>query len=69
MDAGLDEDALAGRAALAGVEEAGRERRRDGRVEVGVVEDDERPVAAHLEEQLLAGRARGDRPCRPRSSR
>ena len=51
----LDEDRLAGRAALARVQEAGGERRPDGRVDVRVVEDDERPVAAHLEQQLLAG--------------
>ena len=51
----VDEDPLARRAALPGVQEARDERRLDGRVEVAVLQDHERPVAAHLEQQLLAG--------------
>ena len=57
MDRAVDEHALAGGAALAGVQEAGGDRGLDGCVEVRVVEDHERPVAAHLEQLLLAGRA------------
>ena len=58
VDRPVDEDALARGAALAGVQEAGRDRRADRRLQVRVVEDHERAVAAHLEQQLLAGRAR-----------
>ena len=40
-------------------------------VEVGVVEDDERGVAAELQREPLdlVGARRGSAPCRPRSSR
>ena len=58
----MDEQPLAGGAALAGAEEAGAERRRRGGVEVGVVEHDERAVAAQLEQARLAGRRRRDLP-------
>ena len=57
----VDQDALARRAALPRVEEARRQRGVDGRVEVGVLEDHERAVAAHLQQQVLARGARGDR--------
>ena len=60
VDGPVDEHPLARGAALAGVEEAGRDRRPHGGVQVGVVEDHERPVAAHLEEQLLTCCPLGD---------
>ena len=45
----LDEQPAAGRAALAAVEVDGVERARDGRVEIGVGEDDVGALAAQLE--------------------
>ena len=59
VDVLLHQDAFAGRAALAGVEEAGRERGLDRGVEIRVLEHHQRPVAAHLEQQLLARRPLG----------
>src|SRR5207253_8405476 len=56
----VDEEALAGGAALPRAQERGCERRLDGRVEVGVVEDDQWPVPAHLQQEWLAGRTLGD---------
>jgi hypothetical protein len=60
VDTGRDEDPFAGRAALARVQEAGGKRPRHRGIDVGVVENDERPVAAHLEEKILAGRSGGN---------
>src|SRR5579875_2383222 len=53
----VDQQALAGGAALSGAEKAGAERGPRGRVEIGVLEHHERAVAAHLEQQTLAGGA------------
>ena len=58
----VDEQALAGRAALAGAEEAGGHGRLGCEVEVGVVEDDDRAVAAELEHRRLAGGRLGHAP-------
>ena len=55
LDGAVDEDPLAGGAALAGAQVAGGQRRVDRRLEVGVVHHDERAVAAHLEQRRLAG--------------
>src|SRR5881409_2167610 len=60
MNVLVDEEALAGRAALPSAQERSRERRLDGRVEVSVVEDDQGAVSAHLEQQRLAGGALSD---------
>ena len=54
-DAPLHQDPLAGGAALPCAEVGGLQRRRHGRVEVGVVEHDERAVAAQLQDLGLAG--------------
>src|SRR5581483_7408555 len=51
----VDEQALAGGAALPGAEEARHLRLGDGQVDVGVVHDDHGPVAAELEHGRLAG--------------
>ncbi len=56
----VDEQALAGGAALARAEEAGGDGRLGGEIEVGVVEDDHRAVAAELEHRGLAGGGLGD---------
>ena len=56
----VDEQALAGGAALAGAEEARGRGRLGGELEVGVVEHDDRAVAAELEHRRLAGRRLGD---------
>lgn len=56
----MDEDALGRGADLAGVAEAAGADLRGGHVDIGVGEDDRRAVAAHLEEQRLAGAAAGD---------
>ena len=53
VDRGAGEDARRGRAVLAGVPVAGRTDRLGGRVGVGVVEDDDRGLAAELEVQPL----------------
>ena len=67
-DAGLHEDAVGADAGLARVAELRRHRARDRLLEVGVIEDDERRVAAELERQLLDGvGATGDRGCLPTS--
>ena len=65
----VDEDPLARGAALAGAQEAGGQRRLDRGVDVGVVEHDERAVAAHLEQRGLAGGGLRRRAGRSRSSR
>src|SRR6266545_7866228 len=57
LDLVLDEDPLAGRAALPGVQEARLQGGVDRPVEVGVLHDHQRAVAAHLQQQLLAGGA------------
>ena len=60
VDAVLDEDPVRGDAGLAGVAVLAEDRARDRLVDVGVVEDDERRVAAELERDLLQpGRALG----------
>ena len=66
----LDEDPIRRDARLAGVAELAHDRARDGRVEIGVVEDDEGRVAAELERDLLhlAGALRSSGACRPRSN-
>ena len=53
VDAGLDVEAVGADAGLAGVAELGGDRALDRAVEVGVVEDDERRVAAQLHRDLL----------------
>ena len=65
----VHEQPLARGAALAGAEEARGHRRLGGEVEVGVVDHDDRPVAAELEDRGLARRGLGDLPARSRSSR
>ena len=60
----VHEQALARGAALAGAEEAGGDRRLRGEVEVGVVEHDDRAVAAELEHGGLARGGLGDLPAR-----
>ena len=55
MDSLVDEEQLPRRAALTGAEEGRAQARLRGCAEIGVVEDDHRPVAAHLEQQRLAG--------------
>ena len=69
VDRAVHEDALAGRAALAGAQEAGHQRRLDGGVDVAVVEQHEWAVAAHLQQRRLARRGRGHRGARWRWSR
>jgi hypothetical protein len=49
VDAALDEDARGGRAGLAGVLDAGADEEGQRAVEVGVVEDDLRRLAAELQ--------------------
>ena len=56
----VDEQQLAGRAALPGAQEAGHDRGLGGGLDVGVVHHDERAVAAHLEQLRLARRAPRD---------
>ena len=53
MDAGLDDQARGGRAALAGREKGALHRAFDGDLEVGVIQHDERVLAAHFELDLL----------------
>src|SRR5262249_52482410 len=53
VDAVLDEEAIAAHAGLAGIAVLRRDRAVDGRVEIGVVEYEERRVAAELERHLL----------------
>src|SRR5205085_8603714 len=53
VDALLDDDAARGGAALAGGAEGRPEDAVDGQVEVGVVEDDDRVLAAELEMDVL----------------
>ncbi len=63
-DAVLDDDPAGRRAALAGEREAAHHRQPHGQVEIGVVEDDGRVLAAHLElnaREVLAWRARRSR--------
>ena len=69
VDRAVHEDPLAGRAALPGAQEAGGQRRLHRRLEVGVVEHDDRAVAAHLEHRGLAGRGLRRRGARWQSSR
>ena len=59
VDLLLDEEAAAGAAALALVEEEGEVRAFDGRVEIGVGEDDVGALAAELERDALEVRAGG----------
>ncbi len=54
-DSLLQQDAAGGRAALAGGAESAPERAVEGEVEIGVVENDLRILAAHLERDLLEG--------------
>ena len=56
----MDEQALAGRAALARAEEARGDGRLGGEFEIGVVEHDDRAVPAELEHRRLAGGRLGD---------
>ena len=53
VDAGLHQDAVGADASLAGVAIFGGHGAGDGLIEIGVVEDDERRVAAELERELL----------------
>src|SRR2546426_308907 len=53
IDAVLDVDAIGADAGLAGVAVFGRDRAFDRGIEVGIVEHDERRVAAELERELL----------------
>ena len=64
----VDHDALGRHADLALVHEGAEGGGRDGRVEVGIVEDDERRLAAELQKHRLqvAGRCLGDDPADPR---
>jgi len=55
-DAALDEDPRAGHAELPGERRDAGRQQRDGAVEVGVVEDDHRRLAAELEVHSLQGR-------------
>jgi hypothetical protein len=57
VDAALDVDPVGGDAALAAVAELGDHRRLDRDVEIGIVEDQQRRVAAQLQRQALDGRA------------
>ena len=57
VDVTVDQDVLPRRARLAGVQEARHERGLDRRLEVTVLADHQRAVAAHLQEQLLASSA------------
>ena len=57
LNIALDEDPLAGRAALASAKEAADDHAFDGAVEVGVFEDHDRAVAAQLQHDMLAGRS------------
>jgi len=59
VDVRFDEHAAAGAAALALVEEKSRVSAFDGRVEIGVGEDDIRAFAAELERDALEIRATG----------
>ena len=61
VDRLLDQDPLAGGAALAGAQVAADDRAFDRAVDVGVGEDHHRAVAAELEHHVLAGRASRDR--------
>ena len=56
VDAALHEDPGAVRAHLAGGEEVGEQRRRHRRLEIGVVEHDQRRLAAELERDVLERR-------------
>ena len=58
----VHEDPLAGRAALAGAQEAGGHVASAARLDVGVVHHDDRAVAAHLEHAALPAAACGDEP-------
>ncbi len=58
LDAFVDEDAGAVRADLAGGVEIGEERAGHRIVEVGIVEDDERRLAAELQRHVLQRRRR-----------
>ena len=69
MDGFVDEEALARRAALPGAEERGGELASAAAVDVRVLEDDQRAVAAELEQLRLAGGARRDAAARSRPSR
>ena len=60
MDGLVHQDPFAGRATLAGVQEARREGGGDRGIDIGVLQDHERPVATHLEQELLPGRSLGD---------
>ena len=55
MTARVDEDAGAVRADLAGRVEIAEERARDRIVEIGIVEDDQRRLAAELQRDVLQG--------------
>jgi hypothetical protein len=63
VDAALDDDPARGRAALAGRAEGRPDDPFDGEVEVGVVEDDDRVLAAELQMDVLeaVGRRLQDR--------
>jgi len=53
VNARLDVKAVRGNAGLAGVAELGLDRTVDRRIDVCIVEDDERRIAAELEADLL----------------
>lgn len=59
VNGALDEDALAGEADLALVQEGGVDRRREGALKVAVGEDECRVLAAELERALLQALACG----------
>ena len=65
----VHEQPLAGGAALPRAEKAGGDGRLGGSVEIGVVQHDDRAVAAELEHRRLARGRLGNLPCRSRSSR
>src|SRR5271165_5282831 len=58
----VNEEALTGSAALPGAQISGLERRLGGEIQVGVLQDHHRTVAAELEDLGLAGRALGHAP-------
>jgi hypothetical protein len=60
VDGLVDEKELAGRAALPGAEKRGGHAGHYGLVDVGIVEHDDGPVAAHLKQEGLPGGALGD---------
>ena len=60
VDLAMHENALRRRADLAGIDEAARCCRGRGAVEIGVVEDHDRSVAAELHQLRLAGGAQAD---------